>query len=68
MKRLTNGELDRLSARIDEINRTIDICDEDRDADVLDNLDIELDQIIEQLEISYELAKRAERGPRLRRI
>lgn len=44
-KVLTKGELSNYEQRIYEIEKAIDLCDSDRDADVLDNLDKELNEI-----------------------
>ncbi len=43
---MTKGELYILEKRIDEILKIQELCDEDYDGDVLDNLDKELDEII----------------------
>lgn len=59
---LTKGELRSIEARIDEINEICDLCDPERDADVLANLDDELDHIIEMLERSARLVRRYEVG------
>lgn len=61
MKRMTKGELHVISKRVDEINVAIELCDPDWDADVLDNLQDELTQIIGMLEASIGLAKQDER-------
>lgn len=66
MRRLTNEEVDAISQRVDEINEAVDLCDADHDADVLDNLERELEHLVQILEASYQLALRAERGPKLR--
>jgi hypothetical protein len=47
---MTKGELQKLSDRVDEIDQTMDLCDSNRDADILDNLEAELDEIMKQLE------------------
>ena len=46
---LTKGELYAMEKRVDEIEKTIDLCGDD-DLDVLLNLEKELEAIIERLE------------------
>lgn len=62
MKHLTNGELHKIEREIEEIDETIELCDADRDADVLEHLESRLEELILILEQSMELAKRAERN------
>lgn len=47
---ITKGELAAMSLRVDEINEILDLCDQDRDYDVICNLENELDRIILTLE------------------
>jgi hypothetical protein len=51
----------QINERISEIGRTIDLCT-DRDDDVLDNLERELETLIEVLECSLRLAQVHESG------
>lgn len=43
-------ELETIQNRVDEIDQIIDLCDPHWDADVLENLELELEQIIFKLE------------------
>lgn len=47
---LTKFDLDKIEKRIDEISRLCDLCDAQRDRDILLALDIEVDEIIKTLE------------------
>lgn len=55
---LTKGALDKISKRVDEINEALDLCG-DRDDDVRDVLDAELEVIEKYLEKSLEKAKKS---------
>jgi hypothetical protein len=44
------GRLDEIDKRIHSIEEAIDMCDPDRDADVLFNLEHEIDILIAELE------------------
>ena len=57
-KVLTKRELNKLSKRVDEISNIIDLCDEDKDSDIIDNLCLELESIIATLEQSKDNALR----------
>lgn len=43
---LTKGELYKIEKRVDEIESTLEICHEVHDADVIENLLFELDEIV----------------------
>ena len=60
-KVLTKGELNKIEKRIEVLSEIIDRCDPDRDADVLANVEMELDMHVETLQKSYDVAKRNER-------
>ncbi len=64
MRPLTNGELRKLEKRIKEIDRLTDLCCSDRDSDVLENLEIELEQIIKKIETAMRFCPDY-KGPRL---
>ena len=51
---LTKGDLYHMEKRIDEIDSILEICDENRDSDVIENLLNELDEIMFRLETSLE--------------
>lgn len=57
---LTVGELEEIEARIDEIDTIADLCDADRDSDVLHNLDMELDYWCDILELSLKVTREKE--------
>lgn len=61
-KILTKGQLDKYSRKVDDLVNIIDMCDPDRDGDVLDAIDAELGDIIAILEVSHKNAKIAESG------
>lgn len=65
MKAMTKGELHKISKRIDELDLIMDMCDPDRDADVLDNCEAELDKIVKVLEKSERAARINESGLKL---
>jgi prefoldin subunit 5 len=65
MKCLTKGELQRLNERIDEIEQLAELCHPDRDADILETLYAELDQMIKTLEASRAIALKNERKLRI---
>ena len=54
---MTKGELFKIKARITEISEAIDLCDGDRDADVLENLTLELENIVKKLNEFLALVK-----------
>lgn len=47
---MTKPELDHMEYRIEEINNILEICDERFDADVIENLEYELEGLIYKLE------------------
>lgn len=49
---LTKGELYKIEKRVDEIESTLEICHEIHDADVIENLLFELDEIVLMVENS----------------
>ena len=59
---LTKGDLYNLENRITEIEQAQELCDPDRDGDVLDNLEMELESIIAILETSHSIAKKREKA------
>lgn len=59
---MTKGELWDIEKRIKEIDQIFDICDENKNADIIDNLTKELDNIIFLLENSERKAKIKENG------
>lgn len=62
--RLTKLDLFKLSRRIDEIIEIIDACT-DRDDDIIETLDLELDIIMDRLKTSLRLSRIAESGLKL---
>jgi hypothetical protein len=61
IKPLTNAEIERIEKRIDEIQETLRQCDEHRDADVIANLQTELQGIDATLAEAAVAAEQAER-------
>lgn len=57
-KALTKRELSKLEKRIDKIGTLIDMCDPDKDSDVLDNLETELDTIMLTIQRSINILER----------
>lgn len=51
-KVLTKRELNKLNKRVDEISNIIDLCDDNKDSDIIDNLCLELESIVATLEQS----------------
>lgn len=61
-KILTNSELNKINKRIDEIGSLFDLCDPDRDEDIFESLQSELEQLISILEVSCFHAQIKESG------
>ncbi len=51
-KILTKRELNKLNRCVDEISNIIDLCDDNKDSDIIDNLCLELESIVATLEQS----------------
>lgn len=47
---MSNYELTQLSKRVDEISEILDLCHDVIDADVIENLDLELSEIYLKIE------------------
>lgn len=60
-RNVTNGELSKISTRIDQINEVLDLLG-DNDDDINDALSVELDDIMSVLESSEKIARRRESG------
>lgn len=61
---LTRIELAKIDRRLDEILELLDDCDTDRDADVIVELETEIDALTAVLTKSYRLARIKEIGLR----
>lgn len=49
VKAFSKKELNSISKRIDEINKTLDLCDPNRDEDIILNLEMELSKLVVEL-------------------
>lgn len=58
---MTKGELHRLERRVEELSEAIELCHPSLDADILENIHAELDQITDALETTFDTAVKRER-------
>lgn len=61
MKRLTKGELNIYDKRITQIDEALELCDDNRDRDVMNNLENELNEIISLIQDSIKASKKVEK-------